>query len=145
MKLTPDKIKLNLNVDEIVSVKGIFEPIDRAKHKSLVEWDALASLRVAEPEKEYAASDFRGFLPNEAISVGECWEIEKQGALALLKQLHTNADLDVRINIGDSCGLWACLRAYNGSFADIVFRIHAYIPFDDGRFTPLSVCWTSFC
>ena len=34
-------------------------------------------------------------------------------------------------------GLWACLRAYNDAFADIVFRIHAeFIPKKDERFTP---------
>ena len=33
-------------------------------------------------------------------------------------------------------GLWACLRAYNDKFADIVFRIHAEFKFEDGWFTP---------
>ena len=40
------------------------------------------------------------------------------------------------IDASDSCGLWACLRAYNDQFADIVFRIHAEFKFEDGRFTP---------
>ncbi len=40
------------------------------------------------------------------------------------------------INSGDSYGLWACLRAYNQAFAEIVFRIHAEFVLNEGRFTP---------
>ena len=36
----------------------------------------------------------------------------------------------------ESQGLWACLRAYNDEFADIVFRIHAQFDLKDGWFTP---------
>ena len=40
------------------------------------------------------------------------------------------------IDFGDSLGLWACLRAYSDTFADIVFRIHAEFRFEDGLLTP---------
>ena len=36
----------------------------------------------------------------------------------------------------ESQGLWACLRAYNAEFADVVFRIHAQFALKDGWFTP---------
>ena len=42
----------------------------------------------------------------------------------------------MHINIGDSRGLWACLRAYNDELADIVFRIHSAFALTDGWFTP---------
>ena len=45
--------------------------------------------------------------------------------MELLQQLNPNPNLDMHINIGDSDGLWACLRAYNDQHAHIVFRIHA--------------------
>ena len=59
--------------------------------------------------------------------------------LELLQQLHPNPDLDMRIDendVGDSCGLWACLRAYNDRFADIAFRVHADFKLEDGWLTP---------
>ena len=98
--------------------------------------DALANLRVAEPEKQHSASVFRAFLPTEAVSVGDVWQIEKEGVLALLRQLHPNPHLDMHIDAGESCGLWACLRAYNDQFAHVVFRVHAEFALKDGWFTP---------
>lgn len=56
--------------------------------------------------------------------------------MALLRQLHTNPNLDMHGNTGDSRGSWACLRAYNDQFADIMFRIHAEFKLEDGWFTP---------
>ena len=131
-----NKIVLTLNGASEVSVKGFIAPIEYTQYNFHVEWDELANLRVAEPEKQYAASVFRAFLPDKAVSVGEIWQIGEEGALELLRQLHPNPQLDLRINVGDSRGLWACLRAYNDEFADIVFRIHAEFVLEDGRFTP---------
>ena len=37
---------------------------------------------------------------------------------------------------GDTDGLWALLRAYNHTYAEIVFRIHAEFVLEDGYFTP---------
>ena len=98
------------------------------------EWDELANLRVAVPEKAYSASIFRAFLPNAAVFVGDVWQIEEAGALELLRQLHSNPRLDMH-DYGDP-GLWACLRAYTDEFADIVFRIHTEFKLGDGWFTP---------
>ena len=36
----------------------------------------------------------------------------------------------------DSYGLWACLRAYNDAFAEILFRIHAEFVLEKGWFAP---------
>jgi hypothetical protein len=136
MKTLNNKITLNLNSDAAVSVKGCIAPIAYTSSNFHERWDALANLQVAEPEKQYTASVFRAFLPHESISVGECWEVEKQGVLALLQQLLPNPSLDMRNDGGDSCGKWACLRAYNDQFADIMFRIHAEFAIQDGWFTP---------
>ena len=135
MKTPPNKISLKLNRDAEVSVKGFIAPVEYTQYNFHVEWDALANLRVAEPEKQYPASVFHAFLPSEPVSVGECWEIE-EGVLELLRQLHPNPRLDLDINNGDSLGLWACLRAYNDKVADIMFRIHAEFVIEGGRFTP---------
>ena len=132
MKTSPSKISLNLNGDAEVSVKGFIAPIEYTEHNAHIEWDALANLHAAEPEKQYPASIFQAFLPSESVLVGECWQIKEQGALELLRQLHPNPILD----IGNSCGLWACLRAYNDEIADVVFRIHAKFDLAEGQFTP---------
>ena len=136
MKPTSNQITLNLDGDAEVSVKGFIAPIEWTINNFHVEWDALANLRVAEPEKYHSTSVFQSFLPSESVSVGECWQIEEDGVTELLQQLHPNPNLDISINASDSRGLWACLRAYNDQFADIVFRIHAEFKFEDGRFTP---------
>ena len=133
---TPDKITLNLNNISEVLVKGFIAPIEYTQYNFHVEWDELANLRVAEPEKQYPASVFRAFLPSEAVAVGDLWMIEEESVLELLRQLHPKPNLDIRLNAGDSRGLWACLRAYNDKYAEIVFRIHSEFILKDGRFTP---------
>lgn len=134
--VTHNKITLNLDGASEVSVKGFIAPIEITLSKFHVEWDALANLRVAEPEKQYPTSVFRAFLPRERVFVGDTWQIEEESVLMLLRQLHPNPNLDMHINAGDSRGLWACLRAYNAKFAEIAFRIHAEFKLVDGWFTP---------
>ena len=131
-----NKITLSLDSTSEVSVKGFIAPIEHTISNFHVEWETLANLRVAEPEKQYPASTFDAFLPDKSVSVGERWPVNEEGALALLQQLHPNPNLYMHINAGDSYGLWACLRAYNDEFADIVFRIHAEFKLEDGWFTP---------
>ena len=135
METLSDKITLNLDGDAAVSVKGFIAPVEYTQYNFHVEWNALANLQVAEPEKQYPTSVFQAFLPSEAVSVGECWQIQ-EGVLELLRQLQPNPRLDLHINNGDSFGLWACLRAYNDEVAEVVFRIHAELVIEGGRFTP---------
>ncbi len=131
-----NKITLTLNSISEISIKGFIAPVEYTQYNFHVEWNALANLQVAEPEKKYPTSVFHAFLPDRAVSVGELWEIKEEGVLELLRQLNPNPRLDLDINAGDSYGLWACLRAYNDEFAEIVFRIHAEFVLNDGRFTP---------
>ena len=133
---TNNKIILKLDDTSEILVKGFIAPIGDTVSDDFKDWDALTNLRVAEPEKQYPASVFRSFLPNKPVSVGELWVPDMTGIVTLLKQLHPNPNLSMHINAGDSLGLWACLRAYNEQYADIVFRIHAEFKFKDGWFTP---------
>ncbi len=132
MKSPLNKITLDLDSDIEVSVKGFIAPIEYTQHDFHAKWDMLANLQVAEPEKQYQVSVFQSFLPSKSVSVGELWQIEEEGVLELLRQLHPNPTLDMH----DSRGLWACLRAYNDEIADVVFRIHAEFDLVEGRFTP---------
>ncbi len=136
MRTLSDKITLNLDSDAEVSVKGFIAPIEYTQRNYHVDWDELANLRVAEPEKQYPASVFQAFLPQEPVSVGECWQIEEESALTLLRQLNPRPQLDLEIGGEDSYGLWACLRAYNNEFAEILFRIHAEFVLEKGWFAP---------
>ena len=135
MKTPPNKIPLKLDRDVEVSVKGFIAPVEYTQYNFHVKWDALANLCIAEPKKQHPTSVFQAFLPPEPVAVGECWRIQ-EGVLELLKQLHRNPRLDLDINNGDSLGLWACLRAYNDEVAEVVFRIHAELVIEGGRFTP---------
>ena len=136
MNPNPNKITLNIDGDTKASIKGFIAPIEHTLSNYHVEfeWDELANLRVAVPEKVYSASVFRAFLPNAAVSVGDLWQIEEAGALELLRQLHPTPHLDMRGH--GNPGLWACLRVYTDEFADIVFRVHAEFQLGDGWFTP---------
>ena len=136
MQTFDNKITLNLSGDAQVSITGFIAPVEYTQYNFHVEWDELANFRVAEPEKRYPTSVFQAFLPAEPVSVGECWQIQEEGALTLLKQLHPNPCLKLTIDSGDSYGLWGCLRAYNDGLAEIVFRIHAEFIMARGKFTP---------
>ncbi len=136
MKTSPNKITLNLDGDTEVSVKAFIAPIEHTLSHFHIEWHALANLHVAELEKQHHISIFQAFLPDEPVSVGECWQIEEAGVLELLRQLHTALNLNMDDDSGDSSGLWACLRAYNDRFADIAFRVHADFKLEDGWLTP---------
>ena len=136
MKTLRNKIALNLDGNAEVSVKAFIAPIEHTLSNFHVEWDTLANLRVAEPEKQHHASIFRAFLPDEPVSVGECWQIQESGVLALLRQLHTALNLNMDDDSGDASGLWACLRAHNDRFADIAFRVHAEFKLEDGWLAP---------
>ncbi len=136
MNTLNNKIRLNLDGDVKVSVKGSIAPIEHTLSNFHVEWETLANLRVTEPEKQYSASVFQSFLPTKPISVGECWQIQESGVLALLRQLHTALNLNMDVDSENSDRPWACLRAYNDRFADIVFRVHAAFKLEDGWLTP---------
>ena len=131
-----NKITLNLDDTSKVSVKGFIAPVEESLSDNFKQWDELVNLRVAEPEKQHPASVFQAFLPKKPVSVGDLWVPDMIGIVNLLKQLHPNPNFFLHINAGDSFGLWACLRAYNDQYADIVFRIHAEFKLKEGWFTP---------
>ena len=101
MRTFKDKIALNLDSDAEVLVKGIIAPIEYTQRNYHVDWDELANLKAAEPEKQYPASIFQGFLPSEPVSVGECWQIEEESALTLLRQLSPNPQLKLKVGEED--------------------------------------------
>lgn len=133
-----DETKITLKLDRTseILINGNIDPIGDAVSDNFKDWETLKNLRVAEPEKHYSTSVFQAFLPKKLVSVGELWRINSKGVITLLKQLHPKPNLTLHINAGDSLGLWACLRAYNDIYADIVFRIHAEFVLKDGWFTP---------
>ena len=130
------KTNLKINDNEKILVKGYIAPIEYTQYNFHVEWDELANLCVAEPEKQYHSSIFQSFLPSNAVSLGECWKIEEDGALKLMKQLYSRTELILDNDEGEYRGIWACLRAYNDQLAEIVFRIHAKYVMNQGNVIP---------
>ena len=128
------KIHLELNAPDPVLVNASIAPIEFTTGGFHVDWETLATLREVEPRRSYPVSTFRGFLPSEAVAVGEYWEIDDESTLQLLKQLAENPSLQLWVN--DEIGRWATLRAYNEDYAEIVYRIHAAFELIDGFFTP---------
>lgn len=137
MNTLNNRITIQLSEDTEVSVKGYIAPFEYDSSDFQVEWDELAKLTVAQPEKQYPASVFQSFLPSEAVSVGGCWQIQEEGALTLLRQLSPHPQLKLHINSGDpSRAMWACLRAYSEEHIEILFRIHAQFVLNSGWLTP---------
>ena len=128
------KIHLELKGPEPIIINASIPPIEFSTGGFHVDWETLATLREVEPRRNYPVSTFSGFLPTEAVAVGEYWEIDDESALQLLKQLAENPSLQLWVN--DETGRWASLRAYNEDYAEIVFRIHAAFALKDGFFTP---------
>ena len=128
------KVHLELNGPDPILVNASIAPIEFTTGGFHVDWETLATLREVEPRRNYPVSTFRGFLPTEAVAVGEYWEIDDESALQLLKQLAENPSLQLWVN--EEIGRWATLRAYSEDYAEIVFRIHAAFVLADGFFTP---------
>lgn len=128
------KIHLELKAPDPILVNASIAPIEFTTGGFHVDWETLATLREVEPRRNYPISTFRGFLPTEAVAVGEYWEIDDESTLQLLKQLAENPSLQLWVN--DEIGRWATLRAYSEDYAEIVFRIHAAFELIDGFFTP---------
>ena len=134
------KIQLELNGPEPIVVNASIPPITFTTAGFHVDWEPLATLREVEPQKNYPASTFRGFLPRTAVSVGEHWKIDPESALQLLKQLAEKPQLELWNH--EDIGQWASLRAYNDRYAEVVFRIHTVFTFKDGMFTPSQLAGT---
>ena len=127
------KIQLELNGPEQIVVNASIPPITFTTAGFHVDWEPLATLREVEPQRNYPISTFQGFLPRTEVSVGEHWKINSESALQLLMQLGEEPQLELQ---NDEGGQWACLRAQNDVYAEVVFRIHTEFAFKDGMFTP---------
>ena len=145
------KIRLALEGPEQIPIQASIAPIAYSSGDFHLKWESLANLREIEQQRDHPRSIFQGFLPRKSVSVGNAWEIDREAALQLLKQLAEKPQFEMRISPGtmkiqignktfrrggDTDGLWALLRAYNDAYAEIVFRIHAEFVFEDGFFTP---------
>ena len=145
------KVHLALEGPEQVPVQASIEPIAFSTGDFHLKWKSLANLREIEQQRDHPMSVFQGFLPRRSVSVGEAWEIDREAALQLLKQLAEKPQFEMHINPGatkiqigsktfriggDTDGLWGLLRSYNDAYAEIVFRIHAEFVLEDGYFTP---------
>ena len=112
---TPNRIVLTLDNNAKVLIMGFIAPIEYTQDNFHVTWDALANLRVAEPEKHHPASVFEAFLPTEArlqkgrekpslqelqrfphenstkkgnsVSVGEVWQITEKEISRTIKNI----------------------------------------------------------
>ena len=141
------KIRLVLDGPEQIPVHASMAPIVSSTGELPLKWQSLATLKEIEQQRTYPVSVFRGFLPRKAASIGKSWEIKREAALQLLKQLAEKPQFEMHISPGtmkirvggktfrrggDTDGLWALLRAYNDAYAEIVFRIHAEFVLEDG-------------
>ena len=78
----------------------------------MVKWDELQDLCAGvNQKKSIVCLSSTIFCQNQSVSVGDTWEIQHDGVLELIKQLHPKPNLICTLNSGDSNGLWACLQS----------------------------------
>jgi hypothetical protein len=120
----------------ILEIKAYWEPVKESMYNLHKQWEELCKLRPAEDTHAYRGGDFQSLLPAAPVAVGDVWEPSKTGLIKFLRQLHPGATLQLHLNNGDSLGAYACLRACDGRFADILLRVHAEFVLKTGWFTP---------
>jgi hypothetical protein len=76
----------------------------------------------------YDAGDFRPFLPEKAVAVGDTWRVDARAALPFLRQFHPGATVELHHDSGlglAAHGGWACLRRLDETHAEVMLRVHA--------------------
>ena len=134
--LQPHLPSVRLSDQQSVTIRGFLSPVEYSGDDFHLNWDSLKNFRIAEGTRTVAATTFQPLLPSADASVGEIWSVEPTFVKRLLSQFHPHPSTEMHINAGDSQGAFACLRALNDRFAEIVFRIHAEFVLEDGWFTP---------
>jgi selenoprotein N len=121
-----------------LEVKAFWEPFAESKYKLAKSWEELRNLKPATTTKVYRAEEFKVFLPKEPVAVGDVWKLDGEGLLPFLRQFHKGATMRLHHAPVGIPGAFACLRAQNDRFGEIVFRIHAEFVLSDGRsyYTP---------
>ena len=127
-KPAPVRPKIRLAVADTtrLELKAFWGPITESEFSFHRRWQELRDLQPVQARATYGGADFRALLPAVPVAPGELWELNDEGLLKFLRQLHAGARLKLHINNGDSRGGgFGCLRAYDERFADVMFRIHA--------------------
>jgi hypothetical protein len=121
-----------------LEVTAYWEPFAESRGKFAETWDELRTLQPAHATKTYAAEDFRAFLAREQTAVGEVWELDGERLLPFLKQFHAGATLQLHHGFVAAPGAFACLRARDDRYDEVVFRLHAEFLLSDGKsfYTP---------
>lgn len=134
------KVRLDITEDLLLQVQSYWEPIQDATynlHNRSPQHIELFDLKSTQSIREYRADDFKGFLPMDAVTVGDVWALDQSRVLSFLTQFHPGATTSLHQGMGQEGG-FACLRALSSRYAEIVFRIHAEFKLDTPKayFTP---------
>jgi hypothetical protein len=121
-----------------LEVKAYWEPFAESKYKIADTWDELRNLKPASVAKTYPADDFQSILPEVGTTVGDVWALDGERLLPFLKQFHAGATLKLHHDFVAAPGAFACLRARDERYDEVIFRLHAEIALDDGKsyYTP---------
>ena len=133
----PAPVRLDVPDAARLEVKAYWDPVKESEYQFHTDWAELKALRPAKEAVTYAGADFRALLPPGPVAPGELWELNRDGLLKFLRQLHPGARLEFHINDNHSRGGgFGCLRAADGRWADVMFRAHAQFALKEGFFTP---------
>ena len=131
------KVRLDVTDAARLDVRAFWEQVTESEFNFHRTWDELRDFRPARGVATYGGADFRALLPPGPVAVGQLWELNGEGLLKFLRQIHPGATLKLHLNNGDSRGGgYGCLRACDDRWADVVFRAHAEFVLRGGYFTP---------
>jgi hypothetical protein len=124
-----DPQQLNLNEFKL-ELTAHWESVTDTVYKFEQKYALVRDLKPTVERETYDASQFRPFLPDRPVAVGDSWQIDADDAVAFLKQFHTGVTTELHHDRGMGIGApggWACLRLIDDDHAEIVMRVHADI------------------
>src|SRR3954469_19446818 len=83
------RIRLQAAADATLAVTAYWEPLRDCR--LLKDWETLREFRPVLQRKVYNGNDFRAFLPEHLVAVGDIWHLRANGMLTLLRQFHPGA------------------------------------------------------
>lgn len=122
------RVELTLAPEFSLELEAAWEQLTDTVYKFEKTYPLVQAFEPAMERAEYGADQFRPFLPDGPVEVGEVWQIDARDALPFLKQFHPGATERMHHGRGSGVaapGAWACLRALGPTHAEVVLRVHA--------------------
>jgi hypothetical protein len=131
-KVDVERYRPVVAADAALELDAFWEPCRSSLYALFEETPVLRDPHASVPRQRHAAADFRPFLPEEPVALGEVWRVDDAAALAFLRQLHPGVVAHKEFSFGEVPGTWATLRAVGPEAFEILLRAHAVFELEGG-------------